>query len=72
MPLAMPGTVCFSDYFRAGTQNQGDKYDTCVINKIRIWVDVFGKRKRGEMEINRHFYSTAHFLPKQQLQKQVW
>lgn len=44
---------------------RGDKYDTCVINKIRIWVDVFGGRKGGEMEINDHFYSTAHFFPKQ-------
>ena len=51
----------FSCQFR----KRGDKYDTCAINKIRIWVDVFGERRREEMEINDHVYSTAHFLPKQ-------
>lgn len=51
----------FSCQFR----KRGDKYDTCAINKIRIWVDVFGERRREEMEINDHVYSTTHFLPKQ-------
>lgn len=58
------GNCLFQWIFSCRYTKTGDKYDTCVINKIGIWVDVF-ERKRGEMEINDHFYSTAHFLPKQ-------
>lgn len=30
----------------------GDARDTCVIDKVRIWVDVFGKRERKEKSVN--------------------
>lgn len=49
--------------------------DTCVINKIRIRVDVFGDRKREEIEINRHIYSTVPLPSKtnwRAAEKQVW
>lgn len=63
-----PGNSSFQWLFLCWYTKRGEKYDTCIINKIRIWVDVLGReteRERGEMEINDHFYSTAHSLPKQ-------
>lgn len=57
MHLKLPGTT--RTLLVPADKSEMTNTDTCVINKIRIRVDVFGDRKREEIEINQHIYSTV-------------
>lgn len=37
---------------------KSNKRNTCVINKVRIWVDVFSKRETEEKSVN---FPSDHF-----------
>lgn len=44
---------------------KSNKRNTCVINKVRIWVDVFSKRETEEKSVNfpsDHFSNVQFFL----------
>lgn len=44
---------------------KSNKRNTCVINKVRIWVDVFSKRETEEKSVNfpsDHFSNVLFFL----------
>lgn len=61
MHLNMPGTETI---LVLADKNKGTNTDTCIINKIRTFVGVFGERKREEMEINLLQNSSTSFKNK--------